>query len=102
MSFARTAGIAWKETPCGFWTVRVNTCQQIAAAAPKSYEHLCPECADHFEQFEEISDYTQDCLSKSTIAWSEDWTTIPGRFLRFSRNQKAPRAPSAAGAAMTI
>lgn len=24
------------------------SCQQIAEAAPKSYEHLCPECAAHF------------------------------------------------------
>lgn len=27
-----------------------TTCRQIAAASPKSYEQLCPECANHFEQ----------------------------------------------------
>ncbi len=28
------------------------SCQQIAGAAPKTYEHLCPECADHFDQLQ--------------------------------------------------
>jgi histidyl-tRNA synthetase len=27
-----------------------TSCQQIAGSAPKSYEHLCPECTAHFEQ----------------------------------------------------
>jgi histidyl-tRNA synthetase len=27
-----------------------DSCQQIAASAPKSASHLCPECAEHFEQ----------------------------------------------------
>jgi histidyl-tRNA synthetase len=27
-----------------------TACQLIAAAAPRSYEQLCPECAGHFEQ----------------------------------------------------
>jgi histidyl-tRNA synthetase len=27
-------------------------CQQLAAAAPKSYENLCPECTDHFVQLQ--------------------------------------------------
>jgi len=25
-------------------------CQQLASGAPKNHEHLCPECASHFEQ----------------------------------------------------
>ena len=29
-----------------------TSCQQIAASAPKSYEHLCPECAAHFERLQ--------------------------------------------------
>jgi len=29
-----------------------TSCQQIASSAPKSYEHLCPECATHFEQLQ--------------------------------------------------
>jgi histidyl-tRNA synthetase len=29
---------------------KVNTCQKIAAAAPRSDENLCPECESHFNQ----------------------------------------------------
>jgi histidyl-tRNA synthetase len=29
-----------------------TTCQAIASSAPRSYEHLCPECARHFEQLQ--------------------------------------------------
>ena len=28
------------------------SCQQIASAAPRSYENLCPECAGHFAQLQ--------------------------------------------------
>lgn len=28
------------------------SCQQIAGAAPKTYEHLCPECSAHFDQLQ--------------------------------------------------
>jgi histidyl-tRNA synthetase len=33
---------------------KVNTCQQIAAAAPRSDENLCPECSAHFEQLKKF------------------------------------------------
>jgi histidyl-tRNA synthetase len=29
---------------------KVETCQEIALLAPKSFDNLCPECADHFER----------------------------------------------------
>jgi histidyl-tRNA synthetase len=28
------------------------SCQQVADAAPRSIDHLCPECAEHFNQLE--------------------------------------------------
>ncbi len=37
-----------ERNPLRLLDCKIPTCRQLAVNAPKSYEQLCPECADHF------------------------------------------------------
>ena len=39
-----------ERNPLRLLDCKKDACLKIAAAAPRSAEHLCPECADHFQQ----------------------------------------------------
>ncbi|MGD9115959.1 MAG: histidine--tRNA ligase [Dehalococcoidia bacterium] len=39
-----------KRNPLRLLDCKQPSCQKLAAAAPKSYEYLCKECAEHFRQ----------------------------------------------------
>jgi histidyl-tRNA synthetase len=41
-----------KRNPLRLLDCKQEACLKIAASAPKSVDHLCPECAEHFQQLE--------------------------------------------------
>jgi histidyl-tRNA synthetase len=42
-----------EKNPLRLLDCKVTTCQQIAQSAPKSFESICPECADHFNRLQQ-------------------------------------------------
>jgi histidyl-tRNA synthetase len=43
-----------EKNPLRLLDCKNTSCRLIAASAPKSYEHLCPECAAHFRQLQKF------------------------------------------------
>jgi histidyl-tRNA synthetase len=43
-----------EKNPLRLLDCKNDICRRLAAAAPKSYENLCPECAEHFAQLKKF------------------------------------------------
>ena len=43
-----------EKNPLRLLDCKNDSCRHLAAAAPKSYEQLCPECAEHFAQLKKF------------------------------------------------
>jgi histidyl-tRNA synthetase len=70
-----------------------TSCQQIASAAPRSYENLCPECAKHFAQL-------QKYLSLLALPFEIDHCLVRG--LDYYTRTVFEIQPEAEGAQSTI
>ena len=55
-SSAATAGAGSNRNPLRLLDCKVPSCQPLAAGAPKTADHLCPECQDHFARLREYLD----------------------------------------------